>query len=115
MKAPCLLLEVSPGKNSHWSGLPCSPPGHLPNPGIKPRFPALRADSVPSEPPGKPKLENEIYLLSVRSICISHIYKNIHRQVNVYFFKMETLFYSFLFHLIYGRCFSVLIYMCVCT
>ena len=30
-------------------------PGDLPNPGIKPRSPALRADSLPAEPPGKPK------------------------------------------------------------
>ena len=28
--------------------------GNLPDPGIKPRFPALQADSLPSEP-GKPK------------------------------------------------------------
>jgi len=27
----------------------------LPNPGIKPRSPALHADSLPTEPPGKPK------------------------------------------------------------
>jgi len=26
----------------------------LPNPGIKPRSPALKADSLPAEPPGKP-------------------------------------------------------------
>ena len=31
-----------------------SPPGDLPNSGIKPRSPALQADSLPSEPPGKP-------------------------------------------------------------
>ena len=31
-----------------------SPPGHLPNPGIKPRSPALKVDSLPSEPPGIP-------------------------------------------------------------
>ena len=30
-------------------------PGDLPNPGIKPRSPALQADSLPSEPIGKPK------------------------------------------------------------
>ena len=30
-------------------------PRDLPNPGIKPRSPALQADSLPSEPPGKPK------------------------------------------------------------
>ena len=31
------------------------PPGNLPNPGIKPRSPTLQVDSLPSEPPGKPK------------------------------------------------------------
>ena len=30
------------------------PPGDLPNPGIEPRSPTLQADSLPSEPPGKP-------------------------------------------------------------
>ena len=30
-------------------------PGYLPNLGIEPRSPALRADSLPAEPPGKPK------------------------------------------------------------
>ncbi|CAM9157327.1 unnamed protein product, partial [Rangifer tarandus platyrhynchus] len=29
--------------------------GHLPNPGIKPRSPALQEDSLPAEPQGKPK------------------------------------------------------------
>ena len=38
-----------------WSGLPCPPPGDLSDPGIKPRSPALQADSLPSEPLGKPK------------------------------------------------------------
>ena len=37
----------------YWSGLPCPPPGDLPNPGIKPRSPILQADALPSEPPGK--------------------------------------------------------------
>ena len=32
-----------------------SSPGDLPNPGIEPRSPALLVDSIPSEPPGKPK------------------------------------------------------------
>ena len=42
-------------RQEYWSGLPCSPPGDLPNPGIKPRSPTLEADSLQSEPPGKPK------------------------------------------------------------
>ena len=37
-----------------WSGLPFPSPGDLPDPGIEPRSPALPADSLPSEPPGKP-------------------------------------------------------------
>ena len=36
------------------SGLPFPSPGDLPNPGIEPRSPALQADALPSEPPGKP-------------------------------------------------------------
>ena len=35
--------------------LTCPSPAYLPNPGIKPRSLALQADSLPSEPPGKPK------------------------------------------------------------
>ena len=37
----------------YWSGLPFSSPGDLPDPGIKPRSPALEADALTSEPPGK--------------------------------------------------------------
>ena len=29
--------------------------GNLPNPGLESRSPALQADSLPAEPPGKPK------------------------------------------------------------
>ena len=32
-------------RQEYWSGLPCPPPGDLPYSGIKPRSPALRADS----------------------------------------------------------------------
>ena len=41
-------------QQEYWSGLPCPPPGNLPNPGIKLRSPTLQAYSLPSEPPGKP-------------------------------------------------------------
>ena len=47
-------LSTGFSRQEHWSGLPCPPPGDLPNPGIKLRSLALRADSLPSEPPGKP-------------------------------------------------------------
>ena len=38
-----------------WSGLPCPPLGDLSDPGIEPRSPALQADALTSEPPGKPR------------------------------------------------------------
>ena len=41
-------------RQESWSRLPFLSPGHLPNPGIELRSPALQADSLPSEPPGKP-------------------------------------------------------------
>ena len=34
--------------------VPFPSPGDLPNPGIKPKPPALQADSLPSEPPREP-------------------------------------------------------------
>ena len=37
----------------YWSGLPCLPPGDLPNPGMAPWSPVLQMDSLPSEQPGK--------------------------------------------------------------
>ena len=39
----------------YWSGLPCPPPGDLPNPGTERRSPTLQADSLPVDPQGKPK------------------------------------------------------------
>ena len=42
-------------RQEYWSGLPCSPPGDLLSPRIEPRSPALQADSLPSELPGKSK------------------------------------------------------------
>ena len=42
-------------RQEYQSELSCPPPGDLPDPGIKPRSPALQADSLPSELPGKPK------------------------------------------------------------
>ena len=42
-------------RQEYWSRLPFPSPGDLPDPGIEPRAPALRADALPSEPPGKPK------------------------------------------------------------
>ena len=51
--------SVGFSRQEYWSGLPFPSPGDLPDPGIRPRSPAL-ADTLNSEPPGKPL----IYILS---------------------------------------------------
>ena len=45
--------SVGFSRQEYWSGLPFPSPEDLPNPGIKPGSPALQADALPSEPPGK--------------------------------------------------------------
>ena len=51
------LLSMGFSRQEYWSGLPCCPPGDLPDPGIKPvppASPAFQVDSLLTEPPGKP-------------------------------------------------------------
>ena len=52
-----LSMEFS--RKEYWNGKPFPSPGDLPNPGIEPQSPALQADSLPSEPPGKPTIFDE--------------------------------------------------------
>ena len=46
-------LSMGFSRREYWSGLPFPTPGNLPDLGIEPRSPALQADSLSSEPPGK--------------------------------------------------------------
>ena len=47
-------LSVEFFRQEHWNGLPFPSLGDLPHLGVKARSPALQADSLPSESPGKP-------------------------------------------------------------
>ena len=47
-------LSMGFSRQEYWSGLPFPSPGNLPNSGIEAGPPALQADSLPSEPSGKP-------------------------------------------------------------
>ena len=47
-------LSMGFSRQEYWSGLPFPYPGDLPTPGTEPRSPALQADSLPTELPGKP-------------------------------------------------------------
>ena len=48
-------------RQGYWSGVPCPPPGDLPDPGTDPRSPALWADSLLFQPPRKPFTEKSAY------------------------------------------------------
>ena len=48
-------LSMRLSRQEYWNELPCPPSGDLLDSGIKPRSPALQADSLPSEPSGKPR------------------------------------------------------------
>ena len=55
-----LVIEFS--RQEYWSGLPFPSPRDLPDPGIEPRSPALQADSLPIQLPGK-------------SLCLLNLFK----------------------------------------
>ena len=45
--------SVGFSRQEYWNGLLFPSLGDIPNPGIEPGSPALQADALPSEPPGK--------------------------------------------------------------
>ena len=50
-------------RQEYWSGLPCPSPGDVPDSGIKtksPVSPALQVDSLPTEPPGKKSVRDDL-------------------------------------------------------
>ena len=55
------------------SGFPFPSPGDLPDSGIEPGFPALQADSLPSEPPGKPTAPNKKQGTHLGSSRVRHL------------------------------------------
>ena len=53
-------LSMGFSRQECWSGVPFPSPGDLLDPGIKPRSPALEADALTSEPPGKSPLSKQL-------------------------------------------------------
>ena len=70
-------LSVRFSRQEYWSGLPFPSPGDLPDPGIEPGFPALEADALTSEPPGKPKETNVVlkHITTIICYCLHNILK----------------------------------------
>ena len=72
-------LSMGFSRQEYWSGLPCPPPGDLPNPGIKPASPATSVSQVGSLPLSHQGSPNN---------CIPS------PQFNSYYFVMFVLFLS---------------------
>ena len=51
--------------SEYWSGLPFPFPGDLLDPGIKPTSPPLVGEFFTTEPPGKPRVKWEYFLISL--------------------------------------------------
>ena len=64
-----LLCPWGFSRQEYWCGLPCPPPGDLPNPWIEPRSPTLQAHSLPSEHQGSPVNPTQ-FSCSVVSDCL---------------------------------------------
>ena len=85
-----LLCPSGFSRQEYWSGLPCPPPGDLPDPGTEPRSPVLQANSLPTEPPGK-------HALSIRILkLLIYMFKNMHLKKfqSVYFYMEKVLSFN---------------------
>ena len=69
--APWTILSMEFSRSECWSGQLFPSPGDLPNPGIKPRSPALQADSLPADPLRKPKNTGEGSLSLLQQIFLT--------------------------------------------
>ena len=56
MEASQASLFIEFSRQEYCCGMTFRSPGDLPDPEIKPRSPAVQADALPSEPPGKPHM-----------------------------------------------------------
>ena len=85
-------LSMNFSRQGYWSGLPFPFPGDLPDPGIEPGSPALQADSLPTELPGKPRNDRTgIYNIWERHFD-SFIYKVLWTRTRVELFCFVLFF-----------------------
>ena len=74
-------LSMGLSRQEYWGGLPCPPPGDLPDPGMDPESPVLQADSLPLSHQGSPALpfynsiKHGIFVVITAS-CFLRVYTN---------------------------------------
>ena len=78
-------------RQEYWSGLPFPSPGDLPDAGIEPWTPALQAEALPSEPPGKPSPMHACMLsrFSHFWLCVTPLTAAHQASLSTEFFRQE--------------------------
>jgi len=85
-----VLLILGFSRQEYWTRLPFPSPGDLPYPGTELRSPPLQADSLLSDPPGKPILSTALtYFLKIRSSNDTHLRNQC--EGNTYWLPSRTL------------------------
>ena len=74
-------LSMGFSRQEYWSGLPCPPPGDLPDPGIKPgsfMSPAPGCGFLALPPPGKPRgllsIRDQTYFVKGQHVICAEVY-----------------------------------------
>ena len=75
-------LSMGFPRQEHWSGLPFPSPEDLPDPGIKPVFPALAGRFFTTEPPGKAQTVLIILLCFDLPVNLHRSYGTMENQEN---------------------------------
>ena len=73
-------------RQEYWSGLPFPSPEDLPDPGIKPRSPALQADALASDPPQNPGRHqySTFYCCIISTLWIPSFYQSVYQLMNIW-------------------------------
>ena len=68
-------LSMGFSRQEHWSGLPCPPPGDLPDPGTEPASPVFQVDSLLLSHQGSPiSSANNMYFLLSSSDWLMYLF-----------------------------------------
>ena len=81
------LPSLGFSRQEYLSGLSFPSPGDRPDPGIEPRSPALQADTLTSEPPGKPHIIRNFTVNRLNFILFKH------RNIGVIPFSPSSYFF----------------------
>ena len=74
-------LSMGFSRQEYFSGFPCPPPGDLPNPGIEPVSPVLRADSLPLSHQGSLVLNPKCNKKTLKYFSVDGTGSNLHFKI----------------------------------